>query len=65
VGPAPSPFVIVKEKPRLNPEFSAWMMALEPPLLSRRAALRCIGNAVNPLQALAAFSSLLNVEVAL
>lgn len=62
VGPAPRPDVMVTFRGntslKLNPVFSAWMMALEPPQLSRRSALRCIGNAVNPLAAYEAFRQL-------
>lgn len=62
MGSHPSPLIEVKGKPRLNPAFSAWMMALPEPGLSRTAALRCIGNAVNPLQGYAALSQLLPVD---
>lgn len=58
IGEHPPPLIEVKGKPRLNPAFSAWMMALETPQLTRTAALRCVGNAVNPLQGYVALDQL-------
>ncbi|HET7409261.1 MAG TPA: hypothetical protein VFJ13_03610, partial [Paracoccaceae bacterium] len=55
---------------RLSPRFSEWMMGLpegwvtDVPGITRREALRAIGNGVLPQQAAAALSWLLSVEVA-
>jgi DNA (cytosine-5)-methyltransferase 1 len=58
MGPAPYP---VDEKQRLNPTFVEWLMGFPKGWvegMSRRQALRALGNAVVPQQALAAFSVL-------
>jgi hypothetical protein len=48
----------------LSADFVTWMMGYEPGWcdgLTRTAKLRCLGNAVVPAQALAAYSQLLEV----
>lgn len=58
--PAPPPTIDVNGKPRLNPGFVEWMMALPPGWVtdvegvSRSAALKMLGNGVVPQQALLA-----------
>lgn len=67
--PAPSPTELNRNgNPRLNPEFSEWMMGWPDgwvtaiPGISRNDQLRCIGNGVVPQQAVAALSWLLAVS---
>lgn len=67
--PAPEPTEPNRNgNPRLNPEFSSWMMGwpagwvTDVPGLSRNDQLRIIGNGVVPQQAAAALSWLLSLE---
>ena len=66
---APFPAVPGKTAPRLNPEFSEWMMGLPSgwvtsvPGLSRREQFIAIGNGVCPQQASMALKFLLNLPV--
>lgn len=56
--PAPAP---LDERGRLSPTFVEWMMGMPEGWtegLTRTAALRCLGNAVVPQQALLALSEL-------
>lgn len=70
VGPAPAPTEPNRNgKPRLNPEFSSWMMGwpagwvTDPAIgISRNDQLRIIGNGVVPQQAAAALQWLLSVS---
>jgi DNA (cytosine-5)-methyltransferase 1 len=72
IRPAPSPTEPNRNgNPRLNPEFSSWMMGWPAswvtgvPGISRNDMLRCIGNGVVPQCAMAALRSLLSItEVA-
>ena len=69
VGPAPAPTEPNRNgKPRLNPEFSSWMMGwpagwvTDPSIgISRNDQLRIVGNGVCPQQAIAALRYLLAV----
>lgn len=67
--PAPDPTEPNRNgNPRLNPEFSSWMMGwpagwvTDVPGLARNDQLRIIGNGVVPPQAIAALSWLLSLE---
>lgn len=69
--PAPAPTELnSNNKPRLNAAFAEWMMGLpaghvtEVPGISRAHQLKAIGNGVCPQQAVAAYSSLLELGVA-
>ncbi|MDJ0405851.1 DNA cytosine methyltransferase [Rhodococcus erythropolis] len=69
--PAPAPTELnSNHKPRLNAAFAEWMMGLPVghvtavPGISRAHQLKAIGNGVCPQQAIAAYSSLLEMEVA-
>jgi len=58
-GPAPDP---LDANRRLNAAFTEWMMGFPPGwctgILRRRQAIRCVGNAVQPQTARAAFAAL-------
>ena len=62
MGPAPAP---VDDKGRLSPPFVEWMMGLPAGwvtgdgLMTRTQALKALGNAVVPQQAVVALSSLI------
>lgn len=69
--PAPEPTELnSNNKPRLNAAFAEWMMGLAAghvtavPGISRAHQLKAIGNGVCPQQAIAAYSSLLELGVA-
>lgn len=69
--PTPAPTELnSNNKPRLNAAFAEWMMGLsaghvtEVPGISRAHQLKAIGNGVCPQQAVAAYSSLLELGVA-
>jgi DNA (cytosine-5)-methyltransferase 1 len=69
--PAPAPTEPNRNgNPRLNPEFSSWLMGWPPgwvtdvPGVSRNDQLRIIGNGVVPQQATAALTWLLNIQAA-
>ncbi|MBP2522252.1 hypothetical protein [Rhodococcus sp. PvP104] len=68
--PAPAPTELnSNNKPRLNAAFAEWMMGLPAghvtavPGISRAHQLKAIGNGVCPQQAVAAYSSLLELGV--
>lgn len=70
--PAPAPTELnSNNKPRLHAAFAEWMMGLpaghvtEVPGISRAHQLKAIGNGVCPQQAVAAYSSLLELGVSL